>query len=116
MSDSQACAAEDDVKTTNKPLVVIVGASFGGLGCWHQIKQQQLQQQQLQQQQHHQKNDTPFRVLLLDQSHEFSVGGTWQFAWTNRIPRDATHHDFCAAPPCCKQQPRSGYKFVSIQV
>jgi len=59
--------------TTTTTDVLIVGAGFGGLStalCLGSKKDDQ---------------DNHMRVLLLDASDKFTIGGLWQFVWTDRL-------------------------------
>ena len=57
--------------TADKPILLVVGASFGGLGCLHELAS---------------TKDNKYRIVVVDSRDWFSIGGTWQFVWTNRVP------------------------------
>jgi NADPH-dependent 2,4-dienoyl-CoA reductase/sulfur reductase-like enzyme len=60
-----------------KPKILIVGASFGGLGCAHRLIAQGIPGD---------KAD----VTILDGSTLFTIGGLWQFCWNGRCSAEAT--------------------------
>ena len=57
-----------------KPTVLIVGASFGGLGTARQLCEN--------------GGTDKFRIVLVDTKEEFTIGGLWQFFWTDRLTMD----------------------------
>jgi sulfide:quinone oxidoreductase len=54
-----------------KPTILIVGASFGGLGCARRLMETGA--------------TTKFHVILVERKTTFTIGGLWQFVWTNRL-------------------------------
>jgi len=81
-----AISAADDAETapTNnsssnqekKKIVVIVGAGFGGLSTALRLA-----------------SDGGVKVILLDSNDTFTIGGLWQFVWTNRLTLDQVTFD-----------------------
>ena len=55
-----------------KPTVVIVGASFGGLGCARRLIETGAAANK-------------FNVILVEKREKFTIGGLWQFVWTRRL-------------------------------
>lgn len=60
------------------PTVVVVGAGFGGLGCVHALSERLADASA-------KGEPEPFKIVLLDPSPTFSIGGCWQFVWTGRL-------------------------------
>lgn len=65
-------------KSLPKPVLVIVGASFGGFGVVWQLRENEA--------------IDAYEVVVLSSQDQFSIGGTWQFAWNNRLPLDRLIH------------------------
>jgi NADH dehydrogenase FAD-containing subunit len=55
--------------------VVIIGAGFGGLGAAHNLVGSGCEN---------------LDVTLVDGKDWFTIGGTWQYAWSGRVSKDAT--------------------------
>jgi sulfide:quinone oxidoreductase len=51
--------------------VLIVGAGFGGLGCAHALSK---------------SSSSSTQVTMVDSKDFFTIGGVWQYVWTNRNP------------------------------
>jgi sulfide:quinone oxidoreductase len=62
---------KDTESQVAKPTVLIVGASFGGLGCARQLVKIGATKD--------------FKVIMVDQKDYFTIGGTWQFVWNSRL-------------------------------
>lgn len=61
-------------ETEKKPTLLIVGASFGGLGCARRLCEN--------------GGTNKFHIILLDMKTTFTIGGLWQFVWTSRLSMD----------------------------
>ena len=61
------------------PVVLICGASFGGLSTAVRLIENEGTKQ--------------FRVILLDANDFFTIGGLWQFVWNNRLKLDQITFD-----------------------
>lgn len=55
----------------DKPVVLIVGAGFGGLGCARQLVKNGATEN--------------FRVVLVERKDYFTIGAMWQFVWNSRL-------------------------------
>ena len=62
----------DQDSLTSKPIILIVGAGFGGLGTARQLIKNGGTQK--------------FHIILLDSRDYFTIGGLWQFVWNGRLP------------------------------
>lgn len=60
--------------SSTKPTVLIVGASFGGLGCAGRLLEN--------------GGSDKFNIILVETKDWFTIGGLWQFVWTNRLTMD----------------------------
>ena len=59
-------------KALPKPVLLVVGAGFGGFGFLRRFLEG--------------GGADLFEVVVVDAKDWFSIGGTWQFAWTDRLP------------------------------
>lgn len=59
-----------------KKQVLVVGGGFGGLGCAHALANSD--------------GASKMEVTLLSEKEYFSIGGTWQYVWTGRVPLEQT--------------------------
>ncbi len=62
------------LQTIDKPVVLIIGAGFGGLGAARTLVKN--------------GGTEDYHVVLVDTKDYFSIGGLWQFVWNSRLDMD----------------------------
>ena len=65
--------------------VVIIGAGFGGLGAAKTFADAQLAGVE--------------SVVVLDKKSQFTIGGSWQYAWSGRVRKEDTTWPLADAAP-----------------
>jgi len=71
---SALAGSQPDIAGAKK--VLIIGAGFGGLGCAHALSKS--------------NTSSKLEITIVDSKDFFSIGGTWQYVWTNRLKVEET--------------------------